>query len=397
MPNVINYAEKWQPEIIKTLAENAFSARYVTQNVRWLDAKTFHFTTLATGGYGNHSRAADGWNSSIITQSDVPFTLSHDRSIELFVDRADVDESNTTAAAQNVTEVFTREHQTPEMDARFFSIVAQKAIANSLYVEETLAVADVFTKIKAAIKNVRRYRSTLEVFVSSDAMDLLERSTELSKRVEITNVAPGGFGVETRVTAIDGIPVYEVTDYDRFYSIVKYSVNTNAGEAGFNGDIAESSQLNYVICDTERVVTVPKIATIYFFEPGSHTKGDGYLYQNRSLWDTFVFPDGVRGIKSIYASFDMRVLGVTSVAGTLQGNTKITLDSAIGNTGSYSYVYKTAADVAIPAFGADLSTWTAWNGTADITATTGHDIVIAVVDANDLCYSAGLAIVVSAA
>ena len=55
----------------------------------------------------------------------------------------------------------------------------------------------------------------------------------------------------------------------------------------------------------ETCKTVPKISSIYFFEPGAHTKGDGYLYQNRSLSDTFVLPNGLDGkIDSIFVDVD---------------------------------------------------------------------------------------------
>lgn len=397
MANTINYAEKWQTEIIKTLAESVYSAAYITQNVNWLNAKTFHFTTLSTGGYGTHSRAG-GWNESVITQTDVPFTLTHDRDVQFLVDKADVDESNMTASVQNVTEVFTTEHQAPETDAYFFEKVAQQAIANSLYVDQTgYTVADVFTKLKAIIKNVRRYRQDIEMFVSSDIMDLLERSTELSKRIELTQVVDGGFGVETRVTAIDGIQIKEITDPERFYNKQSYSATTENGEAGFTGDIAEASPLDVVIADKKRVVTVPKISSIYFFEPGLHTVGDGYLYQNRAYWDTFVFPDGTRGIKSIYAAFNSQNLELTSVAGTSSGDTLITLDREIADTTNYSYVYLTDTTVTLPSYGDDLSAWTAWDGEEDITAATGDEIAIAVIDGDDLAITSGKTTVVSAA
>ena len=42
-----------------------------------------------------------------------------------------------------------------------------------------------------------------------------------------------------------------------------------------------------------------------YFAPGTHTEGDGYLYQNRSLSDTFVFPNGRDGkIDSVYVDVD---------------------------------------------------------------------------------------------
>ena len=50
---------------------------------------------------------------------------------------------------------------------------------------------------------------------------------------------------------------------------------------------------------------VSKIESIYFFAPGEHTQGDGYLYQNRAHYDTFVFPNGKDGnIDSVAVDVD---------------------------------------------------------------------------------------------
>ena len=41
------------------------------------------------------------------------------------------------------------------------------------------------------------------------------------------------------------------------------------------------------------------------FAPGAHTKGDGWLYQNRDLSDVFTFPNGKDGkIDSVYVDVD---------------------------------------------------------------------------------------------
>jgi len=88
-------------------------------------------------------------------------------------------------------------------------------------------------------------------------------------------------------------------------------------------------------------------------------------------------------------------LQVVSVAGTLSGDTAIYVNPALTET---SYVYKTAATVDFPEYDEDLSSgWTAWNGTDDITATTGNQIVIAEVDASTLAKLAGRATVTSKA
>ena len=90
MPN-LNYAEVWNPELLEIRIQETLSSPFITQNVRWLDAKTFHFTQMSTSGYKSHNRNG-GWNTGKYVQTDVPFTLTHDRDVEFLVDKADVDE-----------------------------------------------------------------------------------------------------------------------------------------------------------------------------------------------------------------------------------------------------------------------------------------------------------------
>lgn len=87
-------------------------------------------------------------------------------------------------------------------------------------------------------------------------------------------------------------------------------------------------------------------------------------------------------------------LTVTSIAGSTTGKTKITVSPIIDFLNTY--VYKTGASLTLPAFSDDLTTgWTAWDGIADITATTGQEIAIAEVDSKKLCQAAGKATVTS--
>ena len=74
---------------------------------------------------------------------------------------------------------------------------------------------------------------------------------------------------------------------------------------GFAPVASTSHKINVLIASPLTVKTVPKISSIYYFAPGSHTEGDGYLYQDRSLSDTFVFPNGKDNkIDSIYVDVD---------------------------------------------------------------------------------------------
>ena len=320
MPN-LNYAEQWSPELLDILIQGTLTSPFVTSNVRWLDAKTFHFTQMSVSGYKNHKRTG-GWNKGDYVQKDVPFTLTHDRDISFLVDQADVDETNATASIQNISRTFEETQVAPETDALFFSKVAQKAQETDGYHSETAASGYTKAKVFSMLKDIlakgklRRYKAngSLVMYVTSVIMDALEQSTEFTRKIEMTQIAEGGLGIETRVTDIDGVPVMEVIDDERFYDAFdwepegggfeprkkKAESTTGAGDA-----VTGAHKINVLVACGQTSKIVPKISSIYYFNPGQHTEGDGYLYQNRSLSDVFVFPNGRDGkIDSIYVDVD---------------------------------------------------------------------------------------------
>jgi len=88
-------------------------------------------------------------------------------------------------------------------------------------------------------------------------------------------------------------------------------------------------------------------------------------------------------------------LAVASVAGTTTGYTKLVVAPAL--TSGNSYKYQTGDTVALPALNAVLTTgWTVWNGTADIEATDGQQIVVSEVDADNKAKKAGIATIEAA-
>lgn len=320
MPN-LNYAEAWSPELLEILIQGTLTSPFVTDNVRWVGVKTFHFTQMSTTGFKNHSRKG-GWNTGEYTQTDVPYTLAHDRDIEFLVDKADVDETNSTASIQNISRVFEQTHVVPETDALFFSKVAQAAQKEDDYHSSTAAAGYTKAKVFGMLKDIlskgklRRYKAngSLIMYVTSAIMDALEQSTEFTRKIEMTQIAEGGMGIETRVTDIDGVTVMEVIDDERFYDAFDWEPEKGGfqprakkaeSDTGAGDGVTGAHKINVLVACLETCKTVPKISSIYFFEPGAHTKGDGYLYQNRSLSDTFVLPNGLDGkIDSIFVDVD---------------------------------------------------------------------------------------------
>lgn len=92
----------------------------------------------------------------------------------------------------------------------------------------------------------------------------------------------------------------------------------------------------------------------------------------------------------------LTILTVNSVAGTAAGDTAITVSGYTkGSTDLYKYKVADAAQTVHA--GDDLSAWTTWDGSADITATTGKKITVAVTDANGYALAAGSATVTAKA
>lgn len=300
MPNTINYASKYERKLIDTFIEGSYVAPFITTNVEWLDAKNFHFTTLQVGGYKAHSLNG-GWNRQPIVEADKVFTVTQDRDVEFFMDKREVDESNRTATVENVSETFEKTQAVPEKDAYFFSKVATIATTNNLKTStarNTYTSANIYSKVSAFIAKVRRYRNKgLIVYLAPELMDLLALSGELTHTMESTTIVQGGKAIQTRITSIDGTPIVEVIDDDRFYSAFDFTDGYEPATGAF--------KINMLACTPLTTKMVPKIASIYFFAPGEHTEGDGYLYQNRAHYDTFVFPNGKDGnIDSIYVDLD---------------------------------------------------------------------------------------------
>lgn len=93
---------------------------------------------------------------------------------------------------------------------------------------------------------------------------------------------------------------------------------------------------------------------------------------------------------------DIGSLAVANTAGTATGKTKIAVAPAL--TSGNSYKYKAAESVALPSLNEVLTDgWTDWDGSAEIEAATGNQIIIAEVNSDNQAKRAGVATITAAA
>lgn len=88
--------------------------------------------------------------------------------------------------------------------------------------------------------------------------------------------------------------------------------------------------------------------------------------------------------ESIFDTEKLAALTLSSAAGATLGTTKVTVEGAIGSSG-----FKYKATTQLPNYGDELTGWTTWDGSSDITADDSTTIAICEVDENGLAIAGG--------
>ncbi|MBC1231497.1 hypothetical protein [Listeria booriae] len=274
----INYVDKYGKELDQKLVFATYTNELETQNIIWLDTKTFKIQTITTTGLKPHTRNK-GYNEGSVSNDDESYTITFDRDVEFFVDVMDTDETGQALSAANITKEFNSRHAGPEMDAYRFSKLATAAATNGLSKDETITKENVFLTLKTAIRKVKKYGTqNLVMYVSPDVMFALELSTDFTRKIEVQNIGPSK--IETRVTGIDGVKLIEVEAEERFYDTFEFT-------DGFK-PASGAKKLNYLLVNKGSVIGGTKHSSIYLHSPGSVGQGDGWLYQYRVYHDIFV-------------------------------------------------------------------------------------------------------------
>lgn len=119
-------------------------------------------------------------------------------------------------------------------------------------------------------------------------------------------------------------------------------------------------------------------------------KGDGAKAEDLNVSTT---AEAINAITAAYKGEDpepseLGTLTLKSTAGTSAGMTKI---EASGGSGG-SLVYKLNTNT-LPAYGDDLTAWTAWNGTDEIAADDGSYMAVCEIDSNNKAVAGGVTMV----
>ncbi|MCL2855992.1 MAG: capsid protein [Defluviitaleaceae bacterium] len=288
MGNNVNYATVFENQLQQKYARELCTAALTTQGVNFVGGNVVKLPFLTLGGYRNHNRDG-GFARADVTNENMVKTLRHDRSVEFFVDTMDVDETNQVLAATGLTNVFETEHAIPETDAYRVSQIFQQFVGLGGVVDgRNLArnnMLTIFDEYMQAMDEAEVPQEGRILYVTPRVNKLLGQSNELSRLATVNDGK--GSEINRSIRMLDEVQIVVVPS-----SRMRTAFDFNEGFAHAAG----SQQIHMLLVHPTSVIAVNKHSYIKLWTPGSHTHGDGYLYQNRQYQDLFVIDTRVGGI-----------------------------------------------------------------------------------------------------
>lgn len=288
MANTVNYATQFAAELVQKYSRELKTAGLTTQNVTFLGARTIRIPFVTVGGYKMHGRNG-GFNRQNVSNDWQTKTLGFDRDVEFFVDEMDVDESNQALTAANVTNVFVQEQAIPETDAYRISKLYSEFIALSGTVDNTaLTAANILTTFDNFSSKMNDDSVPEEgrlMYVTPDIAKLLKEATGISRSLNVGNNADNA--IKRAITALDNTAIIEVPSA-RMKTVYDFTDGFTPGTG--------AKQINMILVHPSAVIACDKHSYIRLWPEGSHTQGDGWLYQNRKYGDLWLLDNRTEGV-----------------------------------------------------------------------------------------------------
>lgn len=287
MPNNVNYVTQFQAELRQKYVRELLTDSLTTQNVTFVGAKTIKLPFVTVSGYKDHSRAG-GFNRGAVTNDFDTKTLAFDRDVEFFVDAMDVDESNQALSAANITNTFLTEQAIPETDAYRISKLYAEYTSNGGTADTTaLTISNILSQFDAWMEAMDEAEVPTDgrIFYVTPAINtMIKQADKITRSLDVSAQR----GIDRRVRSLDEVTIKPIPS-----GRMKTAYDFTEGYKPATG----AKQINAILLHPSAVVACDKHSYIRLWEPGSHTQGDGYLYQNRKYSDLFVLKNRVDGIK----------------------------------------------------------------------------------------------------
>lgn len=287
MPNTVNYVTSFEQELKQKYTRELLTADLTTQNVVFVGAKKIKIPFITVSGYKDHSRNG-GFNRGTVENQFMEKELAFDRDVEFFVDAMDVDETNQALSAANITNTFEHEKAIPETDAyRLSKLYTDFTELGETATQDELTAATILEKFDTIMEEMDEAEVPEDgriLYVTPSIYTIIKQAEKITRMLEVTRDT----AVNRHVRALDDVKIKRIPS-GRMKTAYDFT-------EGFTPALT-AKQINMILVHPSAVIAADKHAYINLWAPGSHTQGDGYLYQNRKYGDLFVLNTRSDGIK----------------------------------------------------------------------------------------------------
>lgn len=287
MPNTVNYATQFEKEIMQKYSRELLTADLTTQNVTFVGANKIKIPFVSVTGYKDHSRNG-GFNRGSVQNQFMEKTLSFDRDIEFFVDAMDVDETNQALSAANITNTFITEQDVPETDCyRLSKLHTDFTALGGTVTQDAVTAATILDKFDTLMEEMDEDEVPEEgriLYLTPNIYTMLKQAEKITRSLDVTRQA----SIDRHVRNLDEVKMVRVPS-SRMKTVYDFTEGYKPGAA--------AKQMNMILVHPKSVIASQKHRYIKLWPEGTHTNGDGYLYQNRKYGDLFLIDNRVQGVK----------------------------------------------------------------------------------------------------
>ncbi|MEZ3496711.1 MAG: capsid protein [Lachnospiraceae bacterium] len=287
MPNTVNYATQFEKEIMQKYSRELLTADLTTQNVTFVGANKIKIPFVSVTGYKDHSRNG-GFNRGSVQNQFMEKTLSFDRDIEFFVDAMDVDETNQALSAANITNTFITEQDVPETDCyRLSKLHTDFTALGGTVTQDAVTAATILDKFDTLMEEMDEDEVPEEgriLYLTPNIYTMLKQAEKITRSLDVTRQA----SIDRHVRNLDEVKMVRVPS-SRMKTVYDFTEGFKPGAA--------AKQMNMILVHPKSVIASQKHSYIKLWPEGTHTNGDGYLYQNRKYGDLFLIDTRVQGVK----------------------------------------------------------------------------------------------------